>query len=148
MIIPIKDSFPAAVVMGLSLVAGPVAAGGMMGGGMMGGMMGQGANSSPSQSEESSNPAARNLLEYVRSNGLSCLSCHSVSARSVGPAFTDIAKRHAGNDGAQSALEESITTGATGKRTGYPAMPGGLASSSQAKKLAALIVSVTPQSDH
>ena len=148
MIIPIKDSFTAAVVMGLSLVAGPAAAGGMMGGGMMGGMMGQGANSSPSQSEESSDPAARNLLGYVDSNGLACLGCHSVSARSVGPAFTDIAKCYAGKDGAQSALAESIATGATGKWTGYPAMPGGLASPSQAKKLAALILSLTPQSDH
>jgi len=160
----IRGSFAAAVFTGLSLAAGPAAAGGMMVRGMMdggmmdggmmdggmmdGGMMGQGANGSRSQSEESSDPAIRNLLGYVRSNGLTCLSCHSVGSRSVGPTFMDIARRYAGNDGAQSALAESIANGAAGKWAGYPAMPSGLASPSQATKLSALILSLAPHSDH
>jgi len=49
---------------------------------------------------------------------------------------------------AQSALAGSIANGAAGKWTGYPVMPSGFASRSQATKLAALILSLTAHSDH
>jgi cytochrome c len=60
----------------------------------------------------------------------------------------DIARRCAGNDGAQIALAGSIANGAAGKWAGYPVMPSGLASPSQATKLSAQILSLAPHSDH
>lgn len=116
---------------------------GMMGGGMMGGgMMGRGMNGQSPQGETASNPAAQDLVGYVRSNGLGCFSCHSVGTRRIGPAFDDVAKRYAGQSNAQGELARSIANGATGKWAGYPAMPGGLASQAQASNLATLILAL------
>ncbi|MEO6985834.1 MAG: c-type cytochrome [Paralcaligenes sp.] len=104
-----------------------------MRGGMMGGMRSNGGNSA---SVNKSGP----LGVYIQSNGLSCISCHAVSGNSVGPAFTDIARRYAGQAGAEDNLAESIANGVSERWKGYPPMPAGLASKAQAKELARLIL--------
>jgi len=121
---------------------------GMMGGGMMGGGMGQGMNGQSPRGETAANPAAENLVAYVRSNGLACFSCHSVGTRRIGPAFDDVARRYAGQANGQGELAGSIANGVAGKWAGYPAMPSGLASPTQASKLATLILALERHTSH
>lgn len=116
--------------------------GGMMGGGMMGGGMMGGGTGAPTQGQATPSPAARHLVEYVRSNGLACFSCHAVYSNAMGPALIDVSKRYHGLRGARRMLADSISQGVAGKWRGFPAMPGGLASPKQAKELAELILSL------
>lgn len=121
----------------------PVQMGGrMMGGGMMGGTMG----SLPQNEPTTASPAAQHLVQYVRSNSPACFSCHTVYRSTIGPSFSDIAKRYHGQRGARDILTDSIVHGVAGKWRGYPAMAGGLASPKQAKELARLIMALGNQS--
>jgi cytochrome c551/c552 len=110
--------------------------GGMMGGGMMGGY---GPRSEPPGQGNASAPA-RELLSYVQSNGLPCMSCHAFSGRGAGPALFDIAHRFAGQESAESELARAISEGVYGQWPGYPPMQGGMARPAQASKLAGLIL--------
>jgi cytochrome c551/c552 len=109
---------------------------GMMNGGMMGGYGPR--NEGPGQGTAST-PAGE-LMSYVRSNGLPCMSCHAFSGRGAGPAFLDIAHRYAGLAGARTGLARAISEGAYGRWPGYPPMQGGMARPAQADKLAGLIL--------
>lgn len=113
-----------------------------MGGGMMGGGMMGGGTGSSSQREPAASSAAQHLQQYVRSNGLTCFSCHALYSNGMGPSLSDVAKRYHGLRGGGEILADSIAHGVAGKWTGYRAMPGGLASSKQAKELARLILSL------
>ncbi|CAG0124500.1 sulfur-oxidizing protein SoxX [Rhodocyclaceae bacterium] len=43
-----------------------------------------------------------------------CMSCHTISARSMGPAFRDVAARYRGDKGAQATLEKKVRSGGAG----------------------------------
>ena len=119
-----------------SMGGGMMSGGGMMGGGMMGGYGPR--NESPGQGNAST--PARELMSYVQSNRLPCMSCHTFSDRGAGPAFFDIAHRFAGQANAGSELSRAISYGVAGQWPGYPPMPGGMAGPAQAEKLAELIL--------
>lgn len=128
----------ASVLAGLSgLVAARLAEAGsygMMGPGMMGpGMMGSSRGISEA-SPAPVNPAhARALLDYIHEQDPACLQCHVVSGASFGPSFASIAARYGGQAAAQQLLARHIAHG-VGR------MPAGLASDTQAARLARLIL--------
>lgn len=64
-----------------------------------------------------------------------CLACHAVANKVVGPAFTDVAKKYAGQAGAEAKLVTSITKGSTGT-WGPIAMPPNAVSAQEASTLA------------
>lgn len=114
--------------------------GGMMGGGgagMMGGGGGYGREAAPTGR---SAPGWNRLTSYIHDRNLTCMSCHEVSARKIGPTFSDIARRVAGQPTAQAELAQAISNGVSGRWPGYPPMPGGLATPEQARTLARLIL--------
>lgn len=115
--------------------------GGMMGGGMMGGYGPR--NAQPPESNASA-PGWDDLSAYVRSNGLPCMSCHALSARSTGPAYLDIAHRFSGQTNGAAELSGAIRNGVAGQWPGYPPMPGGMATQGQARRLASLILRLEP----
>lgn len=123
------------------MMGGSMMSGGMMGGGMMGGY-GPRGQSGPNKG---SNPQWDELSTYVQSNRLACMSCHAYSRRGTGPAFADIAHRFAGHPGSGDRLARAISNGVSGQWAGYPPMPGGLATPSQAKELARLILRLAPE---
>jgi cytochrome c len=82
---------------------------------------------------------ANNLTAYVRSEGLSCMSCHSVTSKRVGPAWLDVAKKYHSDPKAQAMLTTRITNGGSGVWGSIP-MPPGMANQAQAKKLAEMIL--------
>jgi len=52
----------------------------------------------------------------------SCLACHSVGKKIVGPAFRDVAKKYAGDKGAAARLAAKVSAGGSGV-WGPAAMP-------------------------
>lgn len=145
-LLALRRNVAAALCFGIAAAAAPVLADGMgrpmqeMPNHMMGqGMMG----SAPAPA--TSSPDARPLIEYVDTQHLNCFACHAVATSGTGPSFDDIARRYAGHEDAVNALTTSIADGAAGKWAGYRAMPGGLASTAQAQRLARLIMALQPQ---
>jgi len=43
-----------------------------------------------------------------------CMSCHTISARSMGPAYRDVAARYRDNKNAQAMLEKKVRSGGAG----------------------------------
>ncbi len=65
-----------------------------------------------------------------------CYSCHSAKEKIVGPAFSTIASKYAGEKDAAATLAQSIQMGSTGK-FGRAAMPGHASLKAQDLKLLA-----------
>jgi len=110
---------------------------GMMGGGMMGGV---GPRNQAPREGDASNPELGKLTSYVRSNGLACMRCHTLSGRFTGPAFVEIARRFAGQRNAADEIAGAIHNAVAGQWPGHPPMPAGLATPTQAKTFAELIL--------
>ncbi len=83
------------------------------------------------------------LTAYVQDNGLSCMGCHGIDTKLVGPAWTDVAKKYQGNPKAPSELAKRIADGGSGVWGQVP-MPSGLATPAQAKELAGMILALDP----
>ena len=118
-------------------MGGGMMGGGMMGGGMMGGYGAPGGQAAPGNVR---NPQWDRLASYIGSNRLPCLSCHRFSGRGAAPAFVEIAQRFGGQPKAAAELAGAISYGIAGRWPGYPPMPGGMATPTQAKRLASLIL--------
>ena len=80
--------------------------------------------------------------EIVKANG--CYSCHSVSEKIVGPAFSSVAEKYAGDKDAVATLAQSIQMGSKGKwgRAAMPAHPS--LSAGDVKLLAAWVLATRP----
>ena len=76
-------------------------------------------------------------------NSKSCLACHGVTTKLVGPSFKEVAARYQGRNDAAAVLVEKITKGSTGAWGAIP-MPaqGQLLNATQANELATWILTV------
>ena len=80
--------------------------------------------------------------DIVKANG--CYSCHSVAEKIVGPAFSSVAEKYAGDQDAVATLAQSIQMGSKGK-WGRAAMPAHSSLSAQdLKLLASWVLSAKP----
>ena len=70
-----------------------------------------------------------------------CTACHDVKKKLVGPAYADVAKKHAGQANASTDLAASVLKGSQGKWGPIP-MPPNKVTEDEAKKLAAWILSL------
>ncbi|HEY1090408.1 MAG TPA: c-type cytochrome [Burkholderiaceae bacterium] len=68
-----------------------------------------------------------------------CMACHQIDKKVVGPAFKEVAAKYAKDKDAVNKLVASITKGGTGK-WGTGMMPPGMASEAEAKILAQWIL--------
>lgn len=71
-----------------------------------------------------------------------CMACHSVDKKVVGPAFKDVARKYAGNKDAPSLLLTKILKGSSGAWGPVPMPPNAQVSEADAKKLAAWVLSL------
>ncbi len=85
---------------------------------------------------------ATKLTDYVASNGLTCMSCHSITERRVGPAWDAVAQKYHDNAKALAEVTNRIEHGGSGLWGSVP-MPGGMANHAQAQHLAKLILSLS-----
>ncbi|MGA7800434.1 MAG: c-type cytochrome [Gammaproteobacteria bacterium] len=96
--------------------------------------------SAPASAAISVNQAdSSKLLHYVDSEGLACMSCHSVGQKVVGPAWSAVAQKYHNDPHALALLTDRIENGGSGTWGSMP-MPPGMANQQQAQKLAALII--------
>lgn len=80
----------------------------------------------------SGNVHAADGLALAQSKG--CLSCHAVESKLIGPAYKDVAKKYAGDKGAEDRLVQKVVKGGSGSWGNVP-MPGGLATETEARVL-------------
>ena len=69
-----------------------------------------------------------------------CLGCHAVATKLVGPSYTDIAAKYAGQPDANAKLMQSIRNGGVGKWGEMPMPAQAKLSQADAKKLSAWIL--------
>jgi len=82
---------------------------------------------------------ADNLISYVNSQGLACMSCHGVTEKKIGPAWVDVAKKYQGDPKARSEVAQRIEKGGSGI-WGQTPMPPGMANHEQSEALAKMIL--------
>lgn len=108
----------------------------MMAGGMMGeGMMGSSSDGDQATPTSVNSKEADALLGYIRNKNLPCSQCHGVSRNGFGPSFTAVSARYANDRNAAAILTDHI-------ENGFGRMPSGLATDSEAKELARLILNL------
>lgn len=82
------------------------------------------------------------VADIAKASG--CYSCHSVTEKVVGPAFSSVAEKYAGDKDAVATLAQSIQMGSKGK-WGRAAMPAHSGLSAQdVKLLAGWVLSAKP----
>lgn len=91
-------------------------------------------------SSHAAEPDIAAAADLAKANG--CFSCHSASEKIVGPAFSSIAAKYAGDKDAVATLSQSIQMGSTGK-WGRAAMPAHSSLKAQDLKLLAAWVLAT-----
>lgn len=72
----------------------------------------------------------------------SCMACHGIDRKLVGPSFKDVARRYAGNKDAHSLLVTKIMKGSSGAWGPVPMPPNIRVSEAEAKKLSAWMMSL------
>lgn len=82
-------------------------------------------------------------VDLARSNN--CLACHQVDQKRVGPAFTDIGKRFAGQEGAINYLAGAIRQGSRSRWGAVPMPAQPQVSPANAQLIAAWILSLGEQ---
>jgi cytochrome c len=75
---------------------------------------------------------------------MACLGCHQVKAKRVGPGFTQVAQRYAGQPEAFEYLSQMIRKGGRGKWGAIPMPAQTQVSEQQAKELAQWILALEP----
>jgi len=84
-------------------------------------------------------PAMANLALAQKNN---CLSCHSVDAKLVGPAYKDVAKKYAKDKGAEARLIAKVKAGGAGVWGQVPMPPNTQVSDADVKTLVKWILSL------
>ncbi|MBA4708251.1 c-type cytochrome [Aquitalea aquatica] len=77
-------------------------------------------------------PAMANLALAQKNN---CLSCHAVDHKVVGPAYKDVAKKYAGDKGAEAKLIAKVKAGGSGVWGPIPMPPNAQVSDADIKTL-------------
>lgn len=88
---------------------------------------------------------AQQLSGEALARSSSCLACHQVDKKRVGPPFAAIAQRFAQADAAQAYLADSIRQGSRGRWGAVPMPAQPHVSAADAQLLAAWILSLAPQ---
>ncbi len=88
---------------------------------------------------ENTGPFAE-AIQLAKDKG--CFSCHDISSKKVGPAYQEVAKRYADQEGAVDILVKSITEGSMGKWGTIPMNKQTGVTKDQAKLLAEWILSL------
>ena len=71
-----------------------------------------------------------------------CLACHAVDHKVVGPAYKDVAKKYAGQPGAEAKLIEKVKKGGSGVWGPIPMPPNSSVPDADVKKLVEWILSL------
>jgi len=84
--------------------------------------------------------AAPALADQALATSKNCMTCHAVDKKLVGPAYTDVAKKYAGQKDALNKLATKIMKGGAGSWGVVPMPANTQVNEAEAKKLAAWIL--------
>mgnify|MGYP003579412718 CR=1 FL=1 len=70
-----------------------------------------------------------------------CMACHAVDQKMVGPAYKEVAKRYAGQKGAEEQLVQKVLKGSKGAWGQIPMPPNANVSEAEAKTLVKWVLS-------
>ncbi|SCK13005.1 c-type cytochrome [Vogesella sp. LIG4] len=84
-------------------------------------------------------PAFANLQLAQKNN---CLACHAVDKKVVGPAYKDVAKKYAGDKGAEARLIAKVKNGGSGVWGAVPMPPNPQVSDADLKALVKWILTL------
>lgn len=87
-------------------------------------------------------PMAKEGLELIGKSD--CLTCHKVNEASVGPAYSLVAARYAGNQTGQDSLVNKIIKGGAGNWGAVPMMAHPNLAPEDVKKMVAYVMSLKP----
>jgi cytochrome c len=79
-------------------------------------------------------------LDLAQKSG--CLACHAVDHKVVGPAYKDVAKKYAGDKGAEAKLVAKVKAGGSGVWGAIPMPPNAQVSDADVKKLVHWVLSL------
>ena len=85
-------------------------------------------------------PAAK--ADEAMAKKYNCLACHQVDKKVVGPAYQDIAKKYAGQSGAEAKLVEKVKKGGAGVWGPIPMPPNTAVPDADVKKLVEWVLSL------
>jgi len=71
-----------------------------------------------------------------------CLACHAIDHKVVGPAYKDVAKKYAGQSGAEAKLIEKVKKGGSGVWGPIPMPPNSAVPDADIKKLVEWVLSL------
>lgn len=71
-----------------------------------------------------------------------CLACHNTDKKVVGPSYKEVAKKYAGNKGAEAMLTEKVLKGGKGNWGTVPMPPNATVKPEEANKLVKWILSL------
>lgn len=84
--------------------------------------------------------AAPALADQALASSKNCMACHAIDKKLVGPAYTDVAKKYAGQKDAVNKLATKIMKGGAGVWGVVPMPANTQVNEAEAKKLAAWIL--------
>ena len=83
---------------------------------------------------------AQSAADLAKAYG--CLTCHSVQNKVIGPAFTEVAKRYAGDKSAEAKLVHRVLNGGSGAWGTVPKPPNPKLNEAQARTLVKWVLSL------
>ena len=86
--------------------------------------------------------AAPAMADEALAKAKNCMACHAVDKKLVGPAYKDVAKKHAGDAGAVDLLAGRIMKDSSGVFGPVPMPPNANVNADEAKKLATWVMSL------
>ena len=82
------------------------------------------------------------MADEAMAKAKNCMACHAVGKKLVGPAYKDVAKKYAGDAGAEATLAEHIMKGSSGIWGPIPMPPNANVNADEAKQLASWVMSL------
>ncbi|WP_027996027.1 c-type cytochrome [Simplicispira psychrophila] len=86
--------------------------------------------------------AAPAMADQALATSKNCMACHSIDKKLVGPAYKDVAKKYAGQKGAEATLVTHVMKGSTGVWGPIPMPANTQVSEAEAKKLVNWVLSL------
>jgi len=71
-----------------------------------------------------------------------CLTCHKIDEKSVGPAYTEVAKKYKGDQGAEAKLVAKVKNGGSGVWGGIPMPPNSAVPEADIKTIVEWVLSL------
>jgi cytochrome c len=103
------------------------------------------ADEKPAESANNSAATAANDKALEMIGALDCTTCHKISEKNIGPAYTDVAKKYESTEANINMLAEKVIKGGSGNWGTVPMTPHPALSADSAKEMVRYILNLKNQ---